>query len=70
MIGRQLVGQNVLRAVELAMEAAGGAGFYRAQRLEKHFRDIQGARYHPLQSGPQAEYAGAMALGLPVDKIF
>jgi alkylation response protein AidB-like acyl-CoA dehydrogenase len=70
MIGRQLVGQNALRAVELAMEAAGGAGFYRAQRLEKHFRDIQGARYHPLQSGPQAEYAGAMALGLPVDKIF
>jgi alkylation response protein AidB-like acyl-CoA dehydrogenase len=70
MIGRQLVGQNVLRVAELAMEAAGGAGFYRAQKLEKHFRDIQGARYHPLQSGPQAEYAGAMALGLPVDTIF
>ena len=70
MIGRQLVGQNTIRAVELAMEAAGGAGFYRAQKLEKHFRDIQGARYHPLQSGPQAEYAGAMALGLPIDKIF
>lgn len=70
MIGRQLVGENAIRAVELAMEAAGGAGFYRAQKLEKHFRDIQGARYHPLQSGPQAEYAGAMALGLPIDKIF
>jgi alkylation response protein AidB-like acyl-CoA dehydrogenase len=70
MIGRQLVGQNVLRVAELAMEAAGGAGFYRAQKLEKLFRDMQGARYHPLQSGPQAEYAGAMALGLPVDKIF
>ncbi len=70
MIGRQLVGQNVLRVAELAIEAAGGAGFYRAQKLEKHFRDIQGARYHPLQSGPQAEYAGAMALGLPIDKIF
>jgi alkylation response protein AidB-like acyl-CoA dehydrogenase len=70
MIGRQLVGQNAIRAVEFALEAAGGAGFYRAQKLEKLFRDIQGARYHPLQSGPQAEYAGAMALGLPVDKIF
>ncbi len=31
---------------------------------------MQGARYHPLQTGPQAEYAGAMALGLPVDKIY
>jgi indole-3-acetate monooxygenase len=70
MIGRQLVGENAIRAVELATEAAGGAGFYRAQKLEKLFRDIQGARYHPLQSGPQAEYAGAMALGLPIDKIF
>jgi hypothetical protein len=31
---------------------------------------VQGARYHPLQAGPQAEFAGAMALGLPVDKMF
>ncbi len=70
MIGRQLVERNAIRTVELAMEAAGGAGFYRAQGLERRFRDIQAARYHPLQSGPQAEYAGAMALGLPTDKIF
>ncbi|MGL5167983.1 MAG: acyl-CoA dehydrogenase family protein [Afipia sp.] len=70
MIGRQLVERSAIRAVELAMEAAGGAGFYRAQGLERRFRDIQAARYHPLQAGPQAEYAGAMALGLPTDKIF
>ncbi|MGE3830115.1 MAG: acyl-CoA dehydrogenase family protein, partial [Parvibaculaceae bacterium] len=70
MIGRQIVGTNAIRAVELAMEAAGGAGFYRAQGLERRFRDIQGARYHPLQAGPQAQYAGAMALGLPVERIF
>jgi alkylation response protein AidB-like acyl-CoA dehydrogenase len=70
MIGRQLVERSAIRTVELAMEAAGGAGFYRAQGLERRFRDIQAARYHPLQAGPQAEYAGAMALGLPTDKIF
>jgi alkylation response protein AidB-like acyl-CoA dehydrogenase len=70
MIGRHLVERSAIRTVELAMEAAGGAGFYRAQGLERRFRDIQAARYHPLQSGPQAEYAGAMALGLPTDKIF
>jgi alkylation response protein AidB-like acyl-CoA dehydrogenase len=70
MIGRQLVGRHAIAAVEYAMELAGGAGFYRAAGLERKFRDIQGARYHPLQSGPQAEYAGAMALGLPVDRIF
>lgn len=70
MIGRALLASHALAAVEAAMEAAGGAGFYRAQGLERRFRDIQGARYHPLQPGPQAEYAGAIALGLPTDRIF
>ncbi len=70
MIGKALVAANAIRAVELAMELAGGAGFYRAAGLERRFRDVQGARYHPLQAGPQAEYAGAMALGLPVATIF
>ena len=70
MIGKQLVARHAIAAVELAMELAGGAGFYRAAGLERRFRDIQAARYHPLQSGPQADYAGAMALGLPVDRIF
>lgn len=70
MIGRQLVARHAIAAVEYAMELAGGAGFYRANGLERRFRDIQGARYHPLRAGPQAEYAGAMALGLPVDRIY
>jgi alkylation response protein AidB-like acyl-CoA dehydrogenase len=56
--------------VEYAMELAGGAGFYRGAGLERKFRDIQAARYHPLRSGPQAEYSGAMALGLPVEHVF
>ncbi|RZN14500.1 acyl-CoA dehydrogenase family protein [Bradyrhizobium sp. Leo121] len=70
MMGRQLVARHAISAVEYAMELAGGAGFYRATGLERRFRDIQAARYHPLQSGPQAQYAGAMALGLPVDRVY
>ena len=70
MIGRQLIAQHAIMTVDLAMELAEGAGFYRAAGLERRFRDIQAARYHPLQSGPQAQYAGALALGLPVDLIF
>ena len=70
MIGKQLVTQHAIAAVELAMELAGGAGFYRAAGLERRFRDIQAARYHPLQASAQAEYAGAMAMGQPVDHIF
>jgi alkylation response protein AidB-like acyl-CoA dehydrogenase len=70
MIGRALVAKHAIEAVELALELAGGAGFYRATGLERRFRDVQGARFHPLQQGPQATYAGSMALGLPVDKVF
>ena len=70
MIGRNLVARHAIEAVELALEASGGAGFYRARGLERRFRDIQGARFHPLQSGPQAEFAGAVALGLPTATVF
>ena len=70
MIGRTLVAEHAIKTVELAMELAGGAGFYRRAGLDRRFRDIQAARYHPLQSGPQAHYAGAMALGHPVAQIY
>jgi alkylation response protein AidB-like acyl-CoA dehydrogenase len=70
MMGRQLCARHAIASVELAMEVAGGAGFFRGTGLERRFRDIQAARYHPLQAGPQAQYAGSMALGLPVDRVF
>lgn len=70
MIGRTLLADHAIKAVECALELAGGAGIYRANGLEQRFRDIQGARFHPLQAGPQARYAGAMALGLPVASVF
>jgi alkylation response protein AidB-like acyl-CoA dehydrogenase len=70
MAGRTLVARHAISAVELAMETAGGQSFFRDRGLERRFRDIQGARFHPLQTGPQAEYAGRMALGEPVDKTF
>jgi indole-3-acetate monooxygenase len=70
MIGRALAARHAIAAVELAMELAGGVSFYRATGLERRLRDIQGARFHPLQSGPQARYAGATALGLSTSNVF
>jgi indole-3-acetate monooxygenase len=70
MIGKTLGADHMLRAVELAMELGSGAGFYRSAGLERRFRDIQGARYHAMQRGPQAQYAGALALGESVATIF
>lgn len=67
MIGRTLVARGAIKSVELAMEAAGGAAFYRAAGLERCFRDIQAARYHPLREGVQQALAGRLALGLDID---
>jgi alkylation response protein AidB-like acyl-CoA dehydrogenase len=62
---RKTVAANAaLRAVELAMEAASGAGFFRATGLERCFRDIQGVRYHPWQERKQYRFSGRIALGL------
>jgi len=67
MMGRTLAGRHAVRTVEKALEVAGGAAFYRALGLERLFRDVQGARFHPLQEKPQGQYAGRVALGLDVD---
>jgi acyl-CoA dehydrogenase len=65
--GRTLVAHAAIKTVERAMEVAGGAGFYRSLGLERHFRDVQGARYHPVREPAQALYAGRLALGLDVN---
>mgnify|MGYP005806133703 CR=1 FL=1 len=70
MIGRTLVARHAIAAVELAMETAGGSAFYRDNGLERRFRDIQGARYHPMRNGPQHEFAGRTALGLDTTRTY
>jgi alkylation response protein AidB-like acyl-CoA dehydrogenase len=67
MIGRTLAGKGAIATVERAMEIAGGASFYRDLGLERAFRDVQGARFHPLQEKPQLRYTGRLALGLDID---
>jgi len=67
MIGRNLVAGGALRSVEKAMEIVGGAALYRDVGLERLFRDVQGARYHPLQEKRQHRFAGRVALGLDID---
>ena len=61
-----LVARSVLNVAELALQAAGGSGFYRTTGHERLFRDAQAARFHPLREGAQRDYAGRMALGLEV----
>src|SRR6185436_7954711 len=57
-VHRSLIARSVLRTVDLAMDAAGGASYFRRVSLERLFRDVQGARFHPLTDGAQRRLAG------------
>jgi alkylation response protein AidB-like acyl-CoA dehydrogenase len=67
---RALVVEAALQTANLAMEVAGGEGFLRKSGLERTFRDIQGARYHPMRSDKATLYAGTLALGGDVSHIY
>ncbi len=64
---RTLVGQAAIDTVTKAMEVGGGAAFYRKTGLERAFRDVQAARFHPLQEKPQLDLTGRVALGWDID---
>ena len=64
---RTLVARDAIAAVTKAMEVAGGGAFYRKMGLERAFRDIQAARFHPLQEKQQLEFSGRVALGWDID---
>ena len=58
------IANALARTVYLAMEVAGGGSFFRDKALERHFRDIQGMRFHPLHERRQQLFSGRLALGL------
>jgi acyl-CoA dehydrogenase len=64
-IARALAERGAIGATERAFQLSSGAGFFRKSGLERLFRDVQGARFHPLQEMPQRQLAGRLALGLP-----
>ncbi len=56
------VANAVIRVVTKAMEIVSGEGFYRSFGLERLFRDIQAARYHPLAESEQVRFSGEYLL--------
>lgn len=67
LIRRTLIANAVLGAVSTAMSVAGGASYFRSFGLERLWRDIQAARFHPLPEKRQLEYTGRYTLGLEID---
>lgn len=57
------VANACIGVVTRAMEIVGGQAFYRSFGLERLFRDVQGARYHPLPEAEQQRFLGEWILG-------
>jgi len=52
------------RIVDRAMEVSGGAGMFRANELERLFRDARCGRFHPASTFLTHEIVGKTALGI------
>lgn len=70
LIRKTIVATHVIAAVEKALEACGGAGFFRKTGLERLLRDVHGAQFHPLPEKRQQHFTGRLAMGLePVSEM-
>lgn len=50
--------------VAKAVEASGGAAFFKKSELERLWRDVQAAHFHPLPEKRQLVFSGRIAMGL------
>lgn len=70
LIRKTIAADASLAAAEKALEAVGGAGFFRGLGLERLIRDLHGAQFHPLPEKRQQSFTGRMAMGLePVEPM-
>ena len=69
LMDRTLAAEAAVAAVEAAFELVGGSAYLRKNPLERMFRDVQAARFHPISPTQQRLLAGKIALGLTVDDM-
>jgi acyl-CoA dehydrogenase len=64
---KSIATRSMLKSMDHALAASGGAAFRREHPLEALSRDIQGARYHPVSELAQLTLTGREVLGLSLD---
>jgi len=70
LLAKRCVVTEAAEIVDLAMEAVGGAAFYKRSPLERAYRDVRGGKFHPLPPEKTIQFAGKLALGEPVDQVW
>ena len=61
---KTLAASAALRAVELAAEIVGGAGFFKGHPIERIQRDVRACHFHPLPYRRQYAFSGRIDLGV------
>ena len=54
---------------DLAMSVAGGSAFFRGSPIERAYRDIRAAAFHPFTPEQTLVHAGRLHLGVPCDDV-
>jgi acyl-CoA dehydrogenase len=57
-----------IEVCDLAMDVAGGSAYYRTSPIERCYRDVRGAKFHPFSLEETLVHAGQVALGRPADE--
>ena len=57
-----------IEVCDLAMEVGGGAAYFKGSPIERAYRDIRGAKFHPFDNETTLLHAARLALGLPCDE--
>jgi alkylation response protein AidB-like acyl-CoA dehydrogenase len=63
---RMIAMENSVRVVDLALRIVGGASFFKRLPLERYYRDVRAALYHPFDSDETLEFLGKSAFGIPL----
>lgn len=64
LIRKTIAANAALATVNKAVEVVGGSALFRNMGLERLWRDVQGALFHPLPEKKQLLFSGRVALGL------
>lgn len=58
-----------IEVCDVAMELAGGGAYFKGSPIERAYRDIRAAKFHPFTPEQTLLHAGELALGLPGDQF-
>jgi alkylation response protein AidB-like acyl-CoA dehydrogenase len=64
---KHLATANAVRIVDRALDAVGGAGYFKRLPLERMYRDVRAGPIHTFNPDDAFEILGKTALGIPLD---